>query len=84
MKPDRTIFKGTDRTNRTRTRLKDDLRLYLADDLDIAPDGKIYFSEATTRYELADWALDGLKGAATAASSATIRRPGRRRPSSRT
>jgi ribose transport system permease protein len=62
VKPDRTIFKVTDRTTRTRTRLKDDSRLYLADDLDVAPDGKIYFSEATTRYELADWALDGFEG----------------------
>jgi len=62
VKPDRTIFKVTDRTDRTRTRLKDDSRLYLADDLDVAPDGKIYFSEATTRYELTDWALDGFEG----------------------
>jgi len=62
VKPDRTVFKVTDRTNRTRTRLKDDSRLYLADDLDVAPDGKIYFSEATTRYELTDWALDGFEG----------------------
>lgn len=62
VKPDRTVFKVTDRTNRTPTRLKDDSRLYLADDLDIAPDGKIYFSEATTRYELTDWALDGFEG----------------------
>ncbi|MBN8962789.1 MAG: SMP-30/gluconolactonase/LRE family protein [Rhizobiales bacterium] len=62
VKPDRTVFKVTDRTTRTRTRLKDDSRLYLADDLDVAPDGKIYFSEASTRYELADWALDGFEG----------------------
>ncbi|MFV0281104.1 MAG: ABC transporter permease [Rhodoblastus sp.] len=62
VKPDRTVFKVTDRTNRTRTRLKDDSRLYLADDLDVAPDGTIYFSEATTRYELSDWALDGFEG----------------------
>ena len=62
VKPDRTVFKVTDRTNRTRMRMKDDSRLYLADDLDIAPDGKIYFSEATTRYELSDWALDGFEG----------------------
>jgi ribose transport system permease protein len=62
VRPDRTIFKVTDRTTRTRTRLKDDSRLYLADDLDVAPDGKIYFSEASTRYELADWALDGFEG----------------------
>ena len=62
VRPDRTVFKVTDRTNRTRTRLKDDSRLYLADDLDVAPDGKIYFSEASTRYELTDWALDGFEG----------------------
>jgi ribose transport system permease protein len=62
VRPNREVFKVTDRTNRTRTRLKDDSRLYLADDLDIAPDGKIYFSEATTRYELSDWALDGVEG----------------------
>jgi len=62
VKPDRTAFKVTDRTNRTFFRLKDDSRLYLADDLDVAPDGKIYFSEASTRYELADWALDGFEG----------------------
>ncbi|MGX9389405.1 ABC transporter permease [Nitrobacteraceae bacterium UC4446_H13] len=62
VKPDRTVFKVTDRTTRTRTRLKDDSRLYLADDLDVAPDGKIYFSEASTRYELTDWALDGFEG----------------------
>ncbi len=62
VKPDRTVFKVTDRTSRTRTRLKDDSRLYLADDIDIAPDGKIYFSEATTRYELTDWALAGFEG----------------------
>jgi ribose transport system permease protein len=62
VKPDRSVFKVTDRTTRTRTRLKDDSRLYLADDLDVAPDGKIYFSEASTRYELSDWALDGFEG----------------------
>lgn len=62
IKPDRRIFKVTDRTTRTHWRMKDDSRLYLADDLDIAPDGKIYFSEASTRFELADWALDGFEG----------------------
>jgi ribose transport system permease protein len=62
VRPDREVFKVTDRTTRTRTRLKDDSRLYLADDLDVASDGKIYFSEASTRYELTDWALDGFEG----------------------
>ena len=62
VKPDRTVFKVTDETERTWYRPKDDSRLWLADDLDIAPDGKIYFSDATTRYDLSDWALDGFEG----------------------
>jgi ribose transport system permease protein len=62
VKPDRTVFKVSDETNRTWHRLKDDSRLWLADDLDIAADGKIYFSDATTRYDLSDWALDGFEG----------------------
>lgn len=62
VKPDRTVFAVTDETNRNWLRLKDDSRLSLADDLDIAPDGKIYFSEATVRYDLHNWALDGFEG----------------------
>lgn len=62
VKPDCSVFKVTDETNRTWHRPKDDSRLWLADDLDIAPDGKIYFSDATTRYDLSDWALDGFEG----------------------
>ena len=34
----------------------------LADDLDIAPDGKIYFSEATIRYGFEEWVVDALEG----------------------
>ena len=62
VRPDRSVFRITDETNRTWYRLKDDSRLLLADDLDVAPDGKIYFSDASTRYDLADWALDGFEG----------------------
>ena len=62
VRPDRSVFKVTDETNRTWYRFKDDSRLWLADDLDIAADGKIYFSDATTRYDLTDWALDGFEG----------------------
>lgn len=62
VRPDRSVFKVTDETDRTWNRPKDDSRLWLADDLDIAPDGKIYFSDATTRYDLSDWALDGFEG----------------------
>ena len=62
VRPDGEVFKVTDETNRTRWKIADDSRLRLADDLDIAPDGKIYFSEATTRYEMHSWAMDGLEG----------------------
>jgi ribose transport system permease protein len=60
--PDGRHRKLSDETNRTWTRLRDDSRLRMADDLDITPDGKIYFSEATTRFDMADWILDGVEG----------------------
>lgn len=60
--PDGTHRKVSDETNRTWTRLRDDSQLRLADDLDITPDGKVYFSEATTRFDMADWILDGVEG----------------------
>ena len=56
------VTKLADETNRTFLSIIDDSRLRLADDLDIAPNGKVYFSEATTRYELADWMVDALEG----------------------
>ena len=64
VKPDGTVYKLTDETNRSWFKLNDDARLRLADDLDIAPDGKIYFSEATIRYEMHSWHLDGMEGRA--------------------
>jgi ribose transport system permease protein len=59
--PDGTVELATDETNRTPFSIIDDSRLRLADDCDIAPDGKVYFSEATVRYELQDWAVDCLE-----------------------
>lgn len=55
------VHKATDETNRHWLSVTDDSRLRLADDLDIAPDGRIFFSEATTRYEMHDWAQDSLE-----------------------
>ena len=55
---DRKVTKITDETNRSLTSVIDDRRLSLADDLDIAPDGRIFFSEATIRYRLKDWPMD--------------------------
>ena len=59
--PDRKVELVTDETNRSIYSVNDDSRLRLADDLDIADDGKIYFSEATIRYEIHDWPIDALE-----------------------
>jgi ribose transport system permease protein len=58
---DRTIEKLTDETNRSWLSVIDDSRLRLADDLDIAPDGRVFFSEATVRYEMHEWPVDCLE-----------------------
>jgi len=59
--PDRKVEKATDETNRSWNSVTDDSRLRLADDLDIADDGRIFFSEATVRYEMHEWPVDGLE-----------------------
>jgi len=59
--PDREVRKLTDETNRSLLSIIDDSRLKLADDLDIAPDGRIFFSEATIRYDMHDWPYDALE-----------------------
>ncbi|HXY75097.1 MAG TPA: SMP-30/gluconolactonase/LRE family protein [Dehalococcoidales bacterium] len=58
----RKISKLTDETNRTPWSIIDDSRLSLADDLDVAPDGRVFFSEATKRYEMHEWPVDSLEG----------------------
>ncbi len=58
---DRKIEKLTDETNRSWFSIIDDSRLRLADDLDIAPDGRVFFSEATVRYEMHEWPVDCLE-----------------------
>ncbi|SEP11317.1 monosaccharide ABC transporter membrane protein, CUT2 family [Salinihabitans flavidus] len=59
--PDQTVTKLSDETNRSWLSIADDSRLRLADDLDIAPDGRVFFSEATVRYEMYDWMVDALE-----------------------
>jgi ribose transport system permease protein len=59
--PEREVIKLSDETNRTLLSVIDDSRMRLADDLDIAPDGRIFFSEATIRYELSEWMVDALE-----------------------
>jgi ribose transport system permease protein len=58
----RNIQKMTAETNRSPFSIIDDSRMRLADDLDIAPDGKVYFSEATIRYGFEEWVVDALEG----------------------
>ena len=62
VRPSGEVYKITDETERSWNKLNDDSRLRLADDLDIAPDGRIFFSEATIRYEMHSWNMDGLEG----------------------
>jgi len=62
VKPNGEVFKITDETNRTWYKLNDDSRLRMADDLDIGPDGKIWFSDCTTRYEMTTNTLDIIEG----------------------
>lgn len=59
--PERKVTKLSDETNRSLFSIIDDSRLRLADDLDIAPDGRVFFSEATVRYEMYDWMVDALE-----------------------
>ena len=58
---ERTVEKLTDETNRSWFSVIDDSRLRLADDLDVAPDGRVFFSEATIRYDMHDWPVDCLE-----------------------
>lgn len=59
--PDGKVEKATEETNRSWRSVNDDSRLRLADDLDITDDGRIFFSEATIRYEMDEWPVDGLE-----------------------
>jgi ribose transport system permease protein len=61
VRPDGATYRVTDQTNRTRFSILDDSSLRMADDLDIAPDGKIYFSDATTRYDAHTWLQDAVE-----------------------
>jgi ribose transport system permease protein len=58
---DRQIVKLSDETNRSWFSVIDDSRMRLADDLDIAPDGRIFFSEATIRFDVSEWMVDALE-----------------------
>ncbi|MEW9837672.1 ABC transporter permease [Mesorhizobium marinum] len=52
----------TDQTDRSLLTIQDDTAIRMADDLDIAMDGTIYFTDATKRYDIENWGLDLLEG----------------------
>lgn len=52
----------TDQTERSLLSIQDDTTIRMADDLDIAPDGTVYFTDATKRYDIENWGLDLLEG----------------------
>jgi ribose transport system permease protein len=58
---DGSVEKLTDETNRSSFSIIDDSPMRLADDLDIAPDGRIFFSEATVRFGMSTWPADALE-----------------------
>jgi len=58
---DRIVRKCADQTARSLFSIRDDSRIRFADDLDFSPDGKLYFSEATIRFDIFDWASDSLE-----------------------
>ena len=57
----REVRKLSDETNRTWLSVIDDSRMRFADDLDIAPDGRVFFSEATIRFDVHEWMIDALE-----------------------
>jgi len=63
--PDRTVTRLSAETRRSWTSIVDDARLRDPNDLDIAPDGKVYFTDSTKRYDAHDWALDSIENRAT-------------------
>jgi ribose transport system permease protein len=62
---DGTVTRLTAETQRSWTSIIDDARLRDPNDCDVAPDGRIFFTDSTTRYEAHDWALDSIESRPT-------------------
>jgi ribose transport system permease protein len=52
-------------TVRSWTSVVDDARLRDPNDCDVAPDGRIFFTDSTKRYDAHDWALDSIESRPT-------------------
>jgi ribose transport system permease protein len=58
---EREVIRLSAQTNRSWSSVIDDSRIRMADDLDIAPDGRVFFSEATIRYGIHEWVMDAME-----------------------
>ena len=58
------VTKLSAETTRSWTSIVDDARLRDPNDCDVAPDGRIFFTDSTTRYDAHDWALDSIESRA--------------------
>ena len=63
--PEREVTRLSAETRRSLTSIQDDARLRDPNDLDIAPDGKVYFTDSTKRYDAHEWTLDSIENRAT-------------------
>ena len=63
--PDGEVTRLSAETRRSLSSIQDDARLRDPNDLDIAPDGKVYFTDSTKRYDAHEWALDSIENRAT-------------------
>ncbi|MCY4314058.1 MAG: SMP-30/gluconolactonase/LRE family protein [Gammaproteobacteria bacterium] len=63
--PDRQVERLSAETNRSYLSVIDDARLRDPNDLDIGTDGKIYFTDSTTRYDAHEWAIDSVENRPT-------------------
>jgi ribose transport system permease protein len=63
--PDRQVTKLSAETKRSWTSIVDDARLRDPNDCDVAPDGRIFFTDSTTRYDAHEWALDSIESRPT-------------------
>jgi ribose transport system permease protein len=61
----REVTKLSAETSRSWTSIVDDARLRDPNDCDVAPDGRIFFTDSTTRYDAHEWALDSIESRPT-------------------
>jgi ribose transport system permease protein len=59
------VTKLSAETRRSWTSIVDDARLRDPNDCDVAPDGRIFFTDSTTRYDAHEWAVDSIEGRPT-------------------